>query len=315
MSNQALLSDDQKDVLHKLIEATKRTGPKNRRKFQLWHTRGLNETHIDLEHPGWDDADPSPYIGDLEALRDVGFITWAWVSPDVVEFDVTARGSSYFEHINQPPQYDARQQLQRVIGVIARQQQANRNQFTSDTVIADELGMDIDEVRAYMDELHALGLTMEANTRGGHASMLKGKGILAAKDPSYFQPASNTTINYSGDFKGAILNVNSTLSSVTQTIGASQSLSEPDKHELSALVQELLTSLQHMPTDKADDAEAVAESAKDLVEAVSKDKPNKTRVLVTAEGLKQAAQNIASVSTTLMPVVLQIVEVASRVVR
>ncbi len=64
MSNQALLSDDQKDVLHKLIEATKRTGQKNRRKFQLWHTRGLNETHIDLEHPGWDDADPSPYIGD-----------------------------------------------------------------------------------------------------------------------------------------------------------------------------------------------------------------------------------------------------------
>jgi hypothetical protein len=60
--------------------------------------------------------------------------------------------------------------------------------------------------------------------------------------------------------------------------------------------------LQKAPVESQEQAEAVAETAKSLVDAAKVEKPNKALVQISGEGLKQAAQNLAGV----MPVVVQI---------
>ncbi len=308
MFENVLLTPGQQELFTKLVEAASTLTGAQREPFKLWTIRGDGQVIVQLMHPGIKGEDGKPYRGDIDVLRVNNLISWDEQSPDLTQFDITPFGYRYYEHLRRPPQYSAQQQLQRVVGVIARHQQARPNHFTNDTTIADELGMDIHETRAYMDELHALGMTMKANTLGGHAAMLKGKGVLAAKDPNYFQQTSNTTINYSGNFQGAIVNINSTLSSVTQTISGSPKLDQTAKDELAALVQQLNTALQQAPADKSDEAETVADFAKDLIENATKDKPNKTKMAYTADNLKKAAENLATVIPTVLPVAIQIAE-------
>jgi hypothetical protein len=110
------------------------------------------------------------------------------------------------------------------------------------------------------------------------------------------------TFNMSGDFRGAILNIKSTLTDVKQNIGKIPNADPSAKDELKRLIGQLSEALQKVPPEKDEEAEAVAKSAKLLVDEVAKDKPNKTMVQISADGLKQAAKNIAEV----MPIVLSI---------
>ncbi len=121
------------------------------------------------------------------------------------------------------------------------------------------------------------------------------------------------TFNMSGDFRGAILNIKSTLTNVSQGIGALPHGDAASKDELKQLIDQLNEALQKAPPGKAEDAEAVAESAKILVEKASEVKPNKTMVQITGEGLKQAAKNIADVLPTVLTIATQIVAVVGRI--
>lgn len=105
----------------------------------------------------------------------------------------------------------------------------------------------------------------------------------------------STVLNFSGNFQGAILNVQSTLNSVSQALQATPNFQKQEKDDLQSLVSELLKELEKAPPESAEDAEAIAEAAKALMEAATKEKPNKTTIKVTAEGLKQAAQNLVAV--------------------
>ena len=72
------------------------------------------------------------------------------------------------------------------------------------------------------------------------------------------QSKSGDTINMSGDFRGAMVNVKSTLSNVTQTINASSA--DPSlKDELNQLIEQLTEALKEVPEEKAEEAEAVAQ--------------------------------------------------------
>ena len=122
------------------------------------------------------------------------------------------------------------------------------------------------------------------------------------------------TFHMSGDFRGANLNIKSTLTNVTQTIGALPGADPAAKAELESLVQQLNDALQQVPQHKAEDAEAVAKSAELLVETASAEKPNKTMIQISGEGLKQAAQNIADVMPTVLTIATQIVTVIARFV-
>jgi septal ring factor EnvC (AmiA/AmiB activator) len=113
--------------------------------------------------------------------------------------------------------------------------------------------------------------------------------------------------NLSGDFRGAIVNIKSTLTNVQQSIGEIRSTDETARKELEALIGQLSEALQKVPAEKQEQAEAVAETAKVLVETAKAEKPNKTMLQISGEGLKQAAQNLAGVMPTVVTIASQIV--------
>jgi methyl-accepting chemotaxis protein len=109
-------------------------------------------------------------------------------------------------------------------------------------------------------------------------------------------------ISLSGDFRGAVVNIKSTLTNVQQSVGEIRSEDESTRKELEKLIGELSEALQKTPEESQEQAEAVAATAKSLVDVAKVEKPNKALVQISGEGLKQAAQNLAGV----MPVVVQI---------
>jgi hypothetical protein len=117
----------------------------------------------------------------------------------------------------------------------------------------------------------------------------------------------NDTFNLTGDFRGAILNIKSTLREVHQSVGEIPSSDQVQLKELQGLIDGLSRVLEETPPELQDQAEAVAESAKLLVESAKSEKPNKTMIRITGEGLKQAAQNLAEVAPTVISIASQIV--------
>lgn len=111
----------------------------------------------------------------------------------------------------------------------------------------------------------------------------------------------------SGDFRGAIVNIKSTLKNVRQSVGDIPSDDDASKEELKNLIEKLAASLEEAPEEKQDQAQAVAQTAQALVEQATTDKPNKIMLQITGEGLKQAAQNFAEVMPTVVTIASQIV--------
>ncbi len=125
---------------------------------------------------------------------------------------------------------------------------------------------------------------------------------------------SGDQFNMSGNFSGAMLNIKSTLTNVAQRIGAAPHGDADTKTQLQALIAQLSAELQKVPAEKASDAEAVAETAQAAVDQATKPQPNKTLVQISAEGLKQAAQNLAVVLPTVLPLAERIADVLRRMI-
>ncbi len=111
----------------------------------------------------------------------------------------------------------------------------------------------------------------------------------------------------SGDFRGAIINIKSTLTNVQQSIGDIRTDNETARKELETLIGQLSEALQKVPAEHQEQAQAVAETAKVLVDTAKAEKPNKTMLQLSGEGLKQAAENLAGVMPTVLTIAGQIV--------
>lgn len=114
---------------------------------------------------------------------------------------------------------------------------------------------------------------------------------------------------FSGDFRGAILTVRSTLNDVTQSIENVTGADESSRKELEELVAQLAAALEQVPPERAHDAEGVAKLTKSVMEEASAEKPNKPFLRITGEGLKKAAENIADVMPTVLDIATKIVAV------
>ena len=120
--------------------------------------------------------------------------------------------------------------------------------------------------------------------------------------------------NMRGDFRGAIINIKSTLTNVQQSVGDIPTSDENARKDLEKLIEQLSEALQQIPAEKQEQAQAVAETAKALVDTAKAEKPNKTMLQITGEGLKQAAQNLAEVMPTVVTIAGQIVMAVSKLV-
>lgn len=113
--------------------------------------------------------------------------------------------------------------------------------------------------------------------------------------------------NMSGDFRGAMINIKSTLTNVQQSIGDIHSGDETTRKELETLIGQLSEALGKVPEGHQEQAQAVAETAKVLVDTAKADKPNKTMLQISGEGLRQAAQNLAKVTPAVLNIARQII--------
>jgi hypothetical protein len=113
--------------------------------------------------------------------------------------------------------------------------------------------------------------------------------------------------NLSGDFRGSIINIKSTLTDVQQSVGEIHSTDKTARKELETLIKQLSEALQKAPAQSQEQAQAVAENAKVLVDTAKAEKPNKTMLQISGEGLKQAAQNLADVMPAVVGIAGQIV--------
>jgi len=111
-----------------------------------------------------------------------------------------------------------------------------------------------------------------------------------------------------GNISGSIVNVDSMLEQVTQNINAANNVDEAIRKQLAELIEQLKIELQKIPPSNKEDVEALAESAKMLVEVSTKAQPNKTTVQINAEGLKRAAENIAAVMPTVVSIASGIIK-------
>lgn len=153
-------------------------------------------------------------------------------------------------------------------------------------------------------------ITGDYNAQASH-------GSTAAVNVTHLPPSPppGGTFHLSGNFQGAIINLGSSLNQVTQTINNAPGLDPALREELQKLVGQLQESLQQVPLNKAEEAQAVAESAETLINQATKEKPNKTLLQISGEGLKQAAQNLAVVVPAVLTIATQIVDTIGRYIR
>jgi hypothetical protein len=118
----------------------------------------------------------------------------------------------------------------------------------------------------------------------------------------------------SGDFRGAIVNIESRLENVTQTVNNAAAVDDASKVELKRLLAELKETLGQVSHERREEAEAVAMAAEDLVEKGTVEEPIRTMIQISGEGLKQAARNLADVMPTVLTIATQIVTVIQRMV-
>ena len=118
--------------------------------------------------------------------------------------------------------------------------------------------------------------------------------------------------NLSGDFRGSIINLKSTLRDVQQTAGMIPGASDDDRKQLQDLIGRLTAELLKVPPEKKEDVDTVALTATALVEQVKGEKKNKTLVKITGQGLKEAATNLAPIIPSLLPIVTQMIELVTK---
>ncbi len=121
------------------------------------------------------------------------------------------------------------------------------------------------------------------------------------------------TINISGNFSGSNVNVKSTLTNVTQTIGTLPHTSQADKQTLEQLVQQLHALLQQAPPTQAATASEVAEATEILINTAAAETPNKTMIKMLGEGLKQAAQRLKDDLPQIVDITAHIVTIVTAV--
>jgi hypothetical protein len=118
----------------------------------------------------------------------------------------------------------------------------------------------------------------------------------------------------SGDFSGAILNIKSTLTDVTQSIANAPHGNSTTKAQLQELVAQLSAALQQVPPDRAKDAEQVARRAEAAVTAATAQTPDREDVQYNLSRLKQAAANIGSVLPVVLPIAEKIAVAVGRLI-
>ena len=118
----------------------------------------------------------------------------------------------------------------------------------------------------------------------------------------------------SGDFRGAVLNIESRLDNVTQTLGAMPNAAPDQRQELARLVGELKTALAAVPPEAVSDATNVTKRVEALAQEATGDAPDPELVRGLGESLKRAASKLANSLPGVATLTAAIVELVAAIV-
>ena len=107
----------------------------------------------------------------------------------------------------------------------------------------------------------------------------------------------------SGDFRGAVLNIESRLDNVTQTLGALPNAAPDQRQELARLVGELKAALAQVPPEAVGDATNLTKRVEALAEEAAGDAPDPEYVRDLGESLKRAAGKLPGIATLVAAIV------------
>ncbi|GAB4195894.1 MAG: hypothetical protein OHK0022_12900 [Roseiflexaceae bacterium] len=189
-------------------------------------------------------------------------------------------------------------------------QHVDRNEILQETNIIEK------DLLIYLEKLEEMGYIRIHRYLGGHFSVrITPNGALYLRDLKFEAPQNQAYQININDVHGSIVNIASSLQGTVQYINLPSVIDKNEENEFKTLIDQLSQTLAAADPQKVtpDDVEAVADSAKDLTEAISKkEKPNKLRVQITGEGLQKAASNIANTLPEVIPIVTQIVASVQR---
>lgn len=114
-----------------------------------------------------------------------------------------------------------------------------------------------------------------------------------------------------GSIAGSNVNIESTLTNVTQNVGALP-VDQTTKEELRKLVAELFEQLKAVPADKRELAEAVAAQTTDVIAKARQDEPNKTLLQIAIEGLKTAAHTLREIAPSVVSLSASIISIIAK---
>ena len=177
--------------------------------------------------------------------------------------------------------------------------------------VGNELGWDKETTQIAVQYLVGEGLVKFWALGGGigitHSGVTEVEHAVAnPREPTTYFPA---LINMTGDFRGAIVNIGSTLADASQTVAALSSVDDAVQIELQRLIEQLRETLQETPPEES---EAVAWAAEALVDAAAEERPNRFRVEISKDGLIKAAKNIAATVPVVLEIAQQIVSAIDR---
>jgi hypothetical protein len=109
------------------------------------------------------------------------------------------------------------------------------------------------------------------------------------------------------NIQNSLISVKSTLTNVQHSAANIPTKDEVARQQLQELIEQLSQALQNIPASKKEQAEAVAASAEDLVEKAKADKPNKTLLQISGEGLKKAAESLSEVAPAVVGIASQVI--------
>ena len=118
----------------------------------------------------------------------------------------------------------------------------------------------------------------------------------------------------SGDFRGAVLNIESRLENVVQTLGGLPNAAPDQRQELARLVGELKSALAAVPPEAMGEATNVTKRVETLAEEVAGDAPDPELVRELGESLKRAAGKLATFAPGAATLAAAIVELVAAIV-
>ena len=107
----------------------------------------------------------------------------------------------------------------------------------------------------------------------------------------------------SGDFRGAVLNIESRLENVVQTLGTMPNAAPDQRQELARLVGELKAALATVPPEAVGDATNLTKRVEALAEEAAGDAPDPEYVRDLGESLRRAAGKLPGVATLVAAIV------------